>query len=169
MPTSNLHNAPMICRMVRETGARTVLDVGPGHGKYGVLLREYAGVEVVDAVEMWEPYVEEFNLRGIYDEVLVSDVLDLPEEFFADYDAVLTVSSIEHMPKEPAIEWLRRIPGHVVIVTPRDWMQEDHPVPTERHQSLWTVQDFRTRFPRRAQKVQVERGAVIAHLGRRPE
>ncbi len=177
MPTSNLYNAPLICQLVRMTGAKKILDVGPGHGKYGVLLREYAGAEVVDAVEMWAPYVVDYRLDGIYDNVYIGDALEMTEEpldcgrifpSLNDYDLVLSVSSIEHMPKEPAIEWLRRISGQVLIVTPMQWMQEDHQVPTERHQSLWTIEDFRTRFPKRFQLDASQRGAVIAQLGPRP-
>ncbi|MCP4958275.1 MAG: class I SAM-dependent methyltransferase [Actinomycetia bacterium] len=178
MPTSNLYNAPLICQLVRQTGAKKILDVGPGHGKYGVLLREYAGAQVVDAVEMWSPYVKEFKLGGIYDEVFIGDALEMSEEpvdsgrrilpSLNDYDLVLSVSSIEHMPKEPATEWLRRIRGMALIVTPMQWMQEDHQVPTERHQSLWTIEDFRTRFPKRFQLDASQRGAVIALLGPKP-
>jgi hypothetical protein len=38
--------------------------------------------------------------------------------------------------------FLDRCPGWVVLSTPTAWFQEDHPVPTERHRSLWTVGDF---------------------------
>lgn len=171
MPTSNLHNAPVLCKLVREATPepKRVLDVGPGHGKYGVLLREYAGVERVDAVEMWEPYVADYRLDGIYDKVLVGDALELTEEDLDPYDLVFSVSSIEHMPKEPAIDFLRRCRGSVVVATPMAWMQEDHPVPTERHQSLWTMADFRQRFPRRFDLEANQRGAIIVRLGPRPE
>ncbi len=169
MPTSNLHNAPLICQLVRKIGAKKVLDFGPGHGKYGVLLREYGGVKEVDAVELWQPYIDEYRLEGIYDNVFSMDALDMTEEQLAPYDLVLTVSSIEHVPKEPAIDWIRRIRGSVLAVTPMAWMQEDHPVPTERHQSLWSIEDFRTRFPNRFRLDASQRGAVIAQLGPRPE
>lgn len=168
MPTSNLRNAPVICQMVRATGARKVLDFGPGHGKYGVLLREYAGVEVVDAVEAWEPYIERFNLNGIYDRVFLGDALEMTEGELAAYDCVLTVSSIEHVPKEPAVEWIRRIRGSVVVATPQQWMQENHEVPTERHRSLWSVDDFRRRFPLRFAEDRSQLGAVLVRLKERP-
>lgn len=160
MPTSNLHNAPEVCRLVRETGSQRVLDVGPGWGKYGVLLREYAQAKVVDAVEAWEPYVADHRLRGIYDDVIVADVLDLDGETLAGYDCVLMVSVIEHLDKKAALAFLGRLPGWAVIATPAKWMQENHPVPTERHKSLWTVKDFGRRVDVDASK----RGAVIVRL-----
>lgn len=170
MPTSNIQNIPPVLEMARSTGAKTALDVGPGHGKYGVLLREYAGVKEVDAVELWFPYIEDFGLEGIYRKVIRGDALHLTEEAFDPYDLVLIIGTIEHFEKEPAVKMLRRIRGHVVIATPRNWMQEDHPIPTERHRSLWSVDDFAQRFPNRFRADETRSNLIsfIVHLGARP-
>lgn len=42
---------------------RPILDIGAGAGKYGKLL---ARDDVVDAIEVFEPYVERFSLGCIY-------------------------------------------------------------------------------------------------------
>ena len=39
----------------------TILDVGCGQGDYADLLGEHFGK--FDAVEIWEPYIEQFNLK----------------------------------------------------------------------------------------------------------
>jgi len=142
MPTSNLLLAAELCHMVERTGAHKVLDVGPGHGKYGVLLREYAGVELVDAVEMWEPYVEAFGLEGIYGTVYHGDVCNLPDVVLAAYDCVFLGDVIEHIPKRRALTLLDRIPGWVVICTPVEFYPQPHEVPTEHHVSHWTAEEF---------------------------
>ena len=142
MPTSNLYLAPDLLALVQGTGAKTVLDVGPGHGKYGILLREYAQVETVDAVEAWEPYVDAFGLWGIYRTVFIADVCDLPMEALAAYDCVFMGDVLEHIPRDKAIPLLERIPGWVVICTPADFFPQPHEVPTEWHVSHWTQGDF---------------------------
>ncbi len=169
MPTSNINNIIPVLGMARASGAKTALDVGPGHGKYGVLLREYAGVKDVDAVELWDPYVDDFGLRGIYREVILGNALELTEEQFDPYDLVLIIGTIEHFDKELAVDMLKRIRGHVVIATPRSWMQQDHPIPTERHRSLWAVRDFERWFPDRLRANETQTNAVsfMVHLGGR--
>lgn len=142
MPTSNLYLAGDILSLVETAGAKSVLDVGPGHGKYGVLLREYAHVERVDAVEAWAPYIEAFGLDGIYGQVYAADVCDLATEVLAQYDLVLLVDVIEHIHKDPALALLERIPGWVVVCTPMEFFPQPHEVPTEHHVSHWTMDDI---------------------------
>jgi SAM-dependent methyltransferase len=161
MPTSNLWLAPTVLWWVQQTAARRVLDFGPGHGKYGVLLKEYAGVSVVDAVEMWEPYVDAFNLKGIYDGVFIGNGLTLPDETLAYYDCVLMGDVIEHLHKPEALAFIDRFPGWVVICTPIEWMQQTHEVPTEVHVSLWTVHDFPAGW---VETWTVERGGLLVRI-----
>lgn len=162
MPTSSLFLAPDILAMVQGTGARRVLDVGPGYGKYGVLLREYALVETVDAIEKWGPYIDSFNLRGIYTRVYEGDACDLPAEMLAWYHCVLLGDVIEHMEKAAATELLDRIPGWVVICTPVEFFAQPHEVPTEHHVSHWTPADFAIR--RDADQVMERAGGIVARL-----
>jgi len=45
-----------------------ILDVGPGAGTYGSMLRDYYNI---DGLEIHEPYIDKFNLRSIYNKVMV--------------------------------------------------------------------------------------------------
>lgn len=146
MPSSNLYLAPIMCQLVEHTNAKKVLDIGPGRGKFGVLLQEYANVEHIDAVEAWEPYIHEFHLPGIYDTVRPLDFRDLGDEMLAAYDLVFMSEVIEHVPKPDGLAFLDRCPSWVVISTPLTWFQDDHEIPTERHRSLWTEDDFGDRL-----------------------
>lgn len=157
MPTSNLAIWPDILLAVEQAPHRRVLDVGPGHGKASVLLREYLSdpPDVIDAVEAWEPYVGRFGLGDLYDRVYVGDVTattwDLggtvvgAQDTLLRYDLVLMGDVIEHIPHEPAMALLRRIPGAVVICTPVDYFHNDplgiHPH-TEQHVSHWTSAEW---------------------------
>lgn len=145
MPTSNLAVAPLVLWLCHEVEHRTVLDVGPGHGKYALLLREYLNdpPEQIDAVEIHEPYVNAFSLRLLYDSVFVSDVLELPPERLAGYELVLMADVIEHLEKDAAIQLLARIPGRVVISTPVAYFSNGPGLPeSETHRSHWTPEDF---------------------------
>lgn len=60
------------------------------------------------------------------------------------FDVVLMVDVLEHLTHEDGAELLARIPGRVVICTPRDYFQnpEAADYPTENHRSLWNSREI---------------------------
>jgi hypothetical protein len=158
--------------MVWRAQPRSILDVGPGWGKAGVLLREYVGVppiERVDAVELWRPYVT-LRLRALYDDVFICDVRDLSDEQLGSYDLVLMADVLEHLGKLEGLALLERIPGHVVVCTPREFFQnpEAGEIPPEEHRSLWTREDFGDRVDIFDEHALEQWGALALRLGRKP-
>lgn len=156
MPTSNLQIAPAVLHQLWETKRLlelnqrlkppfSVLDVGPGRGKYGYLIREYVDPNAhVVAIEAHEPYIAEFGLEAIYAEVIAGDVLEAEDDWLNSFDAVLMVDVIEHMEKGPALELLERITTSMTIATPRDFFENPEHLPaTEAHRSHWSAADFR--------------------------
>lgn len=145
MPSSNLALAPTVIHLVHLARPhRKVLDVGPGLGKYGLLLREYLNdpPRIIDAVEVESSYVTR-RLRAVYDNVFVADVLTMPRDALAEYDVVLMVDVIEHLEKDAGLELLGRIPGRVVICTPAEFFSNGPGLPpSEEHRSLWSAADF---------------------------
>lgn len=162
MPTSNLHLAPDVITLIDQAHPRTVLDVGPGRGKFGILVREYVPtLDSIEAVEAWEPYVTSL-LQCIYDFVHVQDVRDMPDDRLASFDLVLMSEVIEHMPKEDGLALLDRIPGHVVVTTPEQFFPSvDYP-PTERHVSHWALEDFGDRVEADSSRL----GGIVVRLAR---
>jgi 2-polyprenyl-3-methyl-5-hydroxy-6-metoxy-1,4-benzoquinol methylase len=127
-----------------------VLDIGPGHGKYATLLREYLNhpPQRIDAVEAHRPYITAHHLWALYDEVRGLNALDLDAEDLAPYDLVMMIDVIEHMDKAAALALLDRIRGWVIICTPEAFFATDPGLPaTEEHVSHWTPEDF-TVLPR---------------------
>lgn len=92
-----------------------ILDVGAGWGKYGLLLRpDY----IVDACEIWEPYVEPNYLKLIYRNVYVSDICDLT---FDHYDAIIFGDVFEHIERAKAqamLDIVRAKCTEVYVVVP---------------------------------------------------
>lgn len=150
MPTSKLELTPVIVNMAWEVAPTTILDVGPGYGKMGLLCREYLEKPlVIDAVEMEPRYVTE-RLTAIYDHVNVKDVTQLRPELLAQYDLVLLIDVIEHLEKPDGLRLLESITGNVIVSTPRDFFQnpECEEYPSECHRSHWTLDDFGGRIDR---------------------
>lgn len=106
-----------------------IIDVGAGQGKYRVLLTEY---EAVDAVEVFEPYVEQNNLRALYRDVYVKDVVEWIDSSFRwehVKDAVVIMGDVlEHLTYDDAYRvicylclWAREI----IVVVPYEYPQDE--------------------------------------------
>lgn len=146
---------------------RTVLDIGPGYGKYGVLLREYLDpTPDIDAVEAWAPYVADHRLRGIYDNVLVDRAENLSRTELHFYDLVMMGDVIEHIEKQAALAFLDCCRGWVVIATPVEHFDTGPDLPpTEAHVSHWTFADFEATG--RLDRHEIAYGAHVVRLAPR--
>lgn len=158
MPSSLLALAPAVIHMVWETKAKRILDVGPGRGKYGLLIREYVGdPERLDAVELEPTYITP-RLTAIYDNVFLGDVCDYVTY---PYDLVLMLDVIEHIEKPKALALLDRLECQVIISTPMEFFENPSDLPdSERHVSHWTSTDFGPRVDRDWSQL----GAVLVRL-----
>jgi 2-polyprenyl-3-methyl-5-hydroxy-6-metoxy-1,4-benzoquinol methylase len=164
MPTSNLALWPAIIHLVWESHPKSVLDVGPGWGKAGILLREYVDPELeVDAVEAWDGYRTP-RLQAVYDTLIGADVCELSDYELQRYDLVLMIEVIEHIEKDRALKLIDRIPGEVVVCTPEEFFENPTDLPdTERHVSHWTASDFGKRLAGDHSQL----GAVLVKLAAR--
>lgn len=80
-----------------------ILDVGAGSGKYGGLLRYNFHIE---ALEIYEPYIEQFNLKEIYQNVHIGNILDFNIDI---YDYIIMGDIIEHLKVKDAHDLLIKI------------------------------------------------------------
>src|SRR5687767_7002879 len=132
----------------REQAHDSVLDVGPGEGKYGKLLKRVQPSARRVGVELDASYVEEYGLRGIYDEVLVMDAARLMDDVRRKFGAVIIGDVIEHMRKSVGVDLLNFLAyrSHVIVVKfPVQMLQDDwHGHVSEAHVSVWNEVDFAT-------------------------
>ncbi len=100
MAGSNPENRPWILSKILEINPETILDIGPGQGTYSDLIKDAPISPIIDGVEVWEPYVEEYNLLSKYNKITIKDVREY-DNF--SYDLVIFGDILEHMTKEDAI------------------------------------------------------------------
>jgi hypothetical protein len=142
MPSSYLDSVTPIMHAVINANPATVVDVGPGWGKYGLMCREYLpDLQVLDAVEVKEGRCP--TQDSIYDFVFVTDARTFRGW---KYDFALLIDVIEHMSKADGHALLRAMLGSgakVLVSTPKVFAeQHDEHNPYEEHICLWSWQDF---------------------------
>lgn len=81
----------------------TILDIGAGCGTYSDLIRGYG--YKMDAVEIWEPYIKQYDLKNKYGWVYEENVLKMPLDVLGAYDFYILGDVLEHMSVEDA-QWL---------------------------------------------------------------
>lgn len=102
MGVSNPENKPWIQEKIKELNPSNILDVGAGAGIYLDVIRNALGDNVVvDAIEVWNPYIEYFNLKNRYNNVYELDVREFSD---FDYDLVIFGDVLEHMSENDALE-----------------------------------------------------------------
>lgn len=99
MPYSDNSNENYIRYILKNLKPKTVLDVGAGAGKYSYLVRSCLQNVSIDAVEAWEPYIDQFDLHSRYDNIFLQDVRETTN---FNYDLVILGDILEHMTKEEA-------------------------------------------------------------------
>lgn len=109
MPSSNPDGKNRIAKWYKKitSDVGTVLDIGPGKGKYSMLLRPMDCTPTVwHGLEIWAPYVQTYELDGLYDEVFIGDARHWCHW---SYDLVIAGDVLEHMRELEA----RSLLGHI--------------------------------------------------------
>jgi predicted TPR repeat methyltransferase len=79
----------------------SILDIGAGSGTYIKLLSKIKSFDWT-AVEAWEPYIDQFNLKKQYHTVFNVDIKNFP--WNKKYDLVIAGDILEHLSKEDAVK-----------------------------------------------------------------
>ena len=147
MPTSEHQQIPRVCDVLVAEKPASVLDVGAGYGKYGVLAREFGGATRVDAIDANPPRFP------VYDHVYLGDLREIETLLPQDapiYDLALFIDVIEHLDKADAWSFLDRLvrrARRVLITTPWGFRPQEIPgQPWETHRSGWLPWEFGKRY-----------------------
>ena len=91
MPYSEKAGKEFIKNVIKILSPKTILDIGVGAGTYSKLIKSK---EHWTALEIWEPYIEQFNLRSFYDEIIIEDIRKWAPK---KYDVAIAGDVLEHM------------------------------------------------------------------------
>jgi len=69
-----------------------ILDIGAGVGTYSKLLRDMG--YKMDCMEVWLPYVVEYKLNELYDNVIIGNVMNYD---ICNYDVIIMGDILEHL------------------------------------------------------------------------
>ncbi len=153
MPSSRFETIPLVLDFVTRMQPKSILDLGIGTGKFGMLFREYLDVWKVDkpynervltliGVEAFEEY--DNPVWEVYDKVYVKNIFDILDEL-PPVDLLFLGDVIEHFTKEDGKRLLERLDyKYAIIVTPLkvSSQTEVYNNPYEKHISSWTKDDF---------------------------
>lgn len=162
MPTSHLHQLNEIVEAIMLINPQSILDVGVGFGKYGVLVREFLELHDgreqyhtwqrrIDGIEAFADYLTPLH-EFIYDTVYVGDALTLLPTLPETYDLILLIDVLEHFPRDIGETLVQNClqRGHNLLISTPGWFIPQEAAfanPYERHHSLWTRTDFRPWTP----------------------
>ena len=143
-----------IAQLVRRVQPRSVLDIGVGFGKFGVIFREYLDIlpgrydkedwlTRIDGVEVHTPYLTALH-EYIYDNIYETDIwkFDWPQ----DYDLVFMGDVIEHFEKSDAVELLKTLRTKLVLISTPTGVDKNGSTYKgncyEEHKHIWTMDEF---------------------------
>lgn len=150
MPISSPEGKSEFIHFIDKYKPESILDIGAGKGSYGILVRIAHEPKILDAVEIWHPYVEEFNIKSIYNNVFEEDIRQFNN---FNYDLVIFGDVLEHMMKEEAISiWNKAISQakYAIISIPIGYHPQGcvHDNPYEEHiVDSWTPMQVFDSFP----------------------
>jgi SAM-dependent methyltransferase len=143
--------------LVVNLNPSSVLDIGTGFGKYGLLCREYLELwdgrenyshflRRIDGVEAFENYITPVH-EFVYNHVYVRDILKLMNELNFSYDLILLVDVLEHFNKPEGNMLLKKILTNnkgALISTPKNPSNQKDAFKNiyEAHRARWTKQEL---------------------------
>ena len=159
MPASHYRKINAIMRRVEEVeDVKSILDIGIGFGKYGVILRERFDVRlkryddsdwitIIDGVEIYSDYITPIHTY-VYDTIYLGDIFELVGNL-KRYEIFLMIDCLEHLSKWKGMKIVKELfslCNKLLIFSFPCIFQGDEgydwPNVRERHRCLWTPEDL---------------------------
>lgn len=147
MPYSDPRFDKQIKEFIKRHNFKSYLDVGPGAGKYGKMIRSLFPKAKVEAVEVESRYINKFGLKRVYNRVFKKNIVDFIDDQ-PDYrtDLAIVGDCIEHLKKSDGIDLINYLAYRtrfILIIFPDKYIQytwKGHV--SEAHRSVWSEKDF---------------------------
>ncbi len=159
MGTSNWQNISYNIELVKKLNPKSILDVGVGFGRWGILFREFLEIwgdrnysgkwnRTIDGVEIFPDYIKEYH-NYFYDNIYIENATDYIKRTDIKYDLINCGDVIEHFEKKDGEEFINNCMNKsrfvlINIPTGKNW--EQGPInnnANERHLSEWSNSDFK--------------------------
>ena len=156
MPTSDPSVIAPVLREVMKLQPMSILDVGVGMGKWGLLFREYLEgwgkhrycperwQVRMDGVEIFPQYIQAWH-KVIYNEIIIGDIRKVT--FKTPYDLIYMGDVIEHMPMQDGWNLIRTMPYKTLIISTPNFKTRTIGRCKENvyqdHLSRWSAEEFR--------------------------
>lgn len=154
MPSSATFGKPFTYFLVKELARRAsplplrMLDVGAGLATYPKMLKGVLPGCKFTGIEVWSPYIENFDLNYWYDQLIIADVRYLDWSKVPRFDVAFFGDILEHMTRyeaAAAVMAAANVGGCVVTSIPLGHHPQhaEHGNPWERHISEnWDVDEL---------------------------
>lgn len=164
MPTSDIENKQIAKQWIDELTPLRVLDVGTGNGTYSSLARKPEQTWI--GIEVYYPYVTEYQLEGKYDEMIIGDARYINYDKLGEFDLIIWGDCIEHLPKDDAKELLNELLKHteaLILAFPVvHYDQEDENNPFEEHLDHWTFEEMTDYL--KGKEIESIKGEILAYF-----
>lgn len=120
MPGSAVEGKDMVREFCIQNEVRTILDIGPGEGTYATAFQGMP-LDRLDGIEVWAPYVNQFNLTQSYNNIYIADVCYFNWDEADNYDMIIFGDVFEHILEPWGLKVLEKAIEHakwIVISLP---------------------------------------------------
>jgi len=157
MPSSHHLQLNELVDTILKLNPKSVLDIGVGFGKYGVLIREYLDPDIgqgdqsrqirIDGIEIFPPYITPLH-SYIYDHIYMGNALEILPSLSNTYDLILLIDVLEHFDSQQGAQLITHSLDKckiIIISTPHNpgHQTEVYGNTAERHIKRWTIRDLR--------------------------
>ena len=132
-----------------DRGSKLVLDVGCGKGEPMAFIKKHVKFKAV-GVDIFPPYLRTAQQNGIYEDVILADVTNLPLKD-RQFDTVICMEVLEHLEKEDGeklLGELERVARRQILITTPISKYEQDPYdknPYQEHKYIWQLDELRKR------------------------
>ncbi len=144
--TGKVLTAIIISKLHAKSPIARVIDIGPGEGSYARLIRPLVSIPEWIGVEVWPPYIKEYDLASVYDQVIISDARWFDFSLVGSDSLAIFGDVLEHMSRDDALKTVNRAlvycKAALISLPIGSWPQDaigDNNY--EKHVQSWTNED----------------------------
>lgn len=150
MPISTPENQKPVMDLLRKIGAKNILDLGVGYGRFAPMIKTQIANSHVFGIEIYEPYFDKIP-KNCYNRLYNDDIrtFDYEKMLFSNVDihAVMMIDVLEHLERPEGIKLLQKLeklsPFMIVSVPIVDCPQGEflgniH----ETHRAQWKIKEL---------------------------